>query len=147
MLVAAPIIAPIIVLKVIVILAPQNSALNFAAHVYLLTRIDMKGKKTGGRQKGTPNKITAMCRELMAHWLSLHASKLTPKAKTELIWQDFASLDPRDRIRVTLEFIKLSTPRQLNVDTTSASPIELRLMQFADNEDGEEADEEECEEE
>lgn len=103
----------------------------FAAHSYLYT-YNMKGKKTGGRQKGTPNKITAMCRELIAHWLSLHASKLTPKAKTELIWQDFATLDPRDRVKVTLEFIKLVTPKQLNIETSSQSPIELRLMQFVD---------------
>ena len=103
----------------------------------------MKGKKTGGRQKGTPNKITAMCRELIAHWLSLHASKLTPKAKTELIWQDFTTLDPRDRVKVTLEFIKLVTPKQLNIETSSQSPIELRLMQFADEGEQDCEDEEE----
>lgn len=111
----------------------------------------MKGKKTGGRQKGTPNRITAMCRELIAHWLSLHASKLTPKAKTELIWQDFATLDARDRVKVTLEFIKLVTPKQLNIETSSQSPIELRLMQFSgddvDDTEGDDVDDTEDDEE
>ena len=39
----------------------------------------MRGKKTGGRVKGTPNKITALAKEMIEKWLRAHDT--VPKEK------------------------------------------------------------------
>ncbi len=75
------------------------------------------GKKTGGRQKGTPNRITALAREMMQKWLEMHGS--VPKGETlPIIMQDFAQLEPRDRVRVSAEFIRIIMPKTVSIDDT-----------------------------
>ncbi len=90
------------------------------------------GKKTGGRQKGTPNKITAMAKDMMEKWLALHAS--TPDGKDEsIIEEDFWALDARDRVRVSVEFIKAVTPRDLKINQEeNETPFEKHLAQLAE---------------
>lgn len=48
-----------------------------------------KGKKTGGRQKGTPNEVTKELRERVSNFLSDNWS---------LIESDFKELEPKDRL-------------------------------------------------
>ena len=73
------------------------------------------GKKTGGRQKGTPNKITA------------------------LIMQDFMELDPKDRVKVSTEFIKIIMPKNISIDDGEVKlTIEDKLAKLAGEEDEEE---------
>ena len=75
------------------------------------------GKKTGGRQKGTPNRITALAREMMQKWLEMHGS--VPKGETlPIIMQDFAQLEPRDRVKVSAEFIRIIMPKTVSIDDT-----------------------------
>lgn len=85
-----------------------------------------KGKKTGGRQKGSGNKTTQLAKDLMTGWLNLH-NTCTDASGVQLIWQDFTSLDPKDRVKVTVEFIKLLTPRDFNI-TDVTKTIEDRLV-------------------
>ncbi len=90
------------------------------------------GKKTGGRQKGTPNKITAMAKDMIERWLALHAS--TQKGKdVSVIEEDFWELDPRDRVRVSAEFIKAVMPRDFNINKgEEETPLDKRLAQLSE---------------
>lgn len=92
--------------------------------------------RMGGRQKGTPNKITSLAKTMMEKWLVLHNSKLDPEDELELIWQDFVSLTPQDRIRVSVDFIKIILPRSVSVEDTDGNAIltiEDRLRQFCED--------------
>lgn len=95
-----------------------------------------KGRKTGGRTKGTPNMVTALAKQMMAQWLEAHNS--TPKGDvTPLIMQDFRELEPRDRVRVSAEFIRIIMPKNLNIDNIGGenTSFEEKLALLAE-EDG-----------
>lgn len=77
----------------------------------------MQGKKTGGRQKGTPNKITTLAKKMMEKWLEAH-NTIEEGHATSIMMEDFDSLDPRDRVRVSLEFIKIIIPKNISIDDT-----------------------------
>ena len=89
-----------------------------------------KGKKTGGRQKGTPNKITALAKGMIEKWLETH-NTIPEGDMAPLIMQDFLELDPKDRVKVSMEFIKIIMPRNISIDD--------KLVELAgDEEDDEE---------
>lgn len=98
----------------------------------------MKNQRFGGRQKGTPNKTTALAKEMMTKWLEAHST--IPKGETiPLIMQDFMALDPRDRVKVSVEFIKALTPKNINVDNSETHlTIEDKLIALAGENNGEE---------
>ena len=62
----------------------------------------MKGLKTGGRQKGTPNKITAENREFLSNLFS---------ENYELIQQDFLNLDSYQRCMVITKILPYILPK------------------------------------
>lgn len=95
------------------------------------------GKKTGGRQKGTPNKLTALAKGMIGKWLEAHDT--APKGDAApLIMQDFMELDPRDRVKVTMEFIKIVMPRNISIDDSDMRlTIEDRLAALAGDDEGE----------
>ena len=96
----------------------------------------MKGKKYGGRVKGTPNKLTTLTKKIMEDWLTLHYTQKRKGANIELIWEDFAALDPRDRMAVSKEFIKILTPRNVDIVDNTRKTIEdqLRILAGVDEE-------------
>lgn len=65
-----------------------------------------KGKrvKTGGRVKGTPNKITALNRKAIEKVLADYN-------ESGLFTQDFLSLEPKDRIAIADKLIQYTTPK------------------------------------
>lgn len=94
---------------------------------------DGKGRM-GGRQKGTPNKITSLARGMMEKWLELHNSRINPSDLRELIWDDFMELTPKERVMVSLDFIKIILPRTVAVndaDGERVATIEDRLAELA----------------
>lgn len=97
-----------------------------------------KGKKTGGRQKGTPNKVTALAKAMIEKWLEAHNA--TPKGSpAPLIMQDFLELEPKDRVKVSTEFIKIIMPKNINIDDNQVKlTIEDKLAKLAGEEDNEE---------
>lgn len=96
-----------------------------------------KGKKTGGRQKGTPNKTTALAKGMIEKWLEAHNH--TPEGEdVTLLMQDFANLDSKDRVKVTMEFIKIIMPKNINIDDNARRTIEDRLNALAGEDDEEE---------
>lgn len=96
------------------------------------------GKKTGGRQKGTPNKITALAKGMIEKWLEAHNT--VPKGDVApLIMQDFLELDPKDRVKVSTEFIKIIMPKNISIDDGEVKlTIEDKLAKLAGEEDEEE---------
>ena len=69
----------------------------------------MKGQKTGGRQKGTPNKITAEKREFLSNLFS---------ENYELIKQDFLNLDSYQRCMVITKILPYILPKMQPVSET-----------------------------
>ena len=88
------------------------------------------GKKTGGRQKGTPNKITALAKGMIEKWLETHNT--IPEG-------DVMPLDPKDRVKVSTEFIKIIMPKNISIDDGEVKlTIEDKLAKLAGEEDEEE---------
>ena len=63
-----------------------------------------KRKKTGGRVKGTPNKLTALNRKAIE-------GVLADYNRSGLFTQDFLSLEPKDRITIAERLIQYTTPK------------------------------------
>lgn len=61
-----------------------------------------KGIKTGGRKKGTPNKLTNSIRETLAEVLNDYT--------LESLTSDLAELTPYERIKVTTSLYRLTLP-------------------------------------
>lgn len=64
----------------------------------------MKGKKTGGRQKGTPNKTTSAARPQLARTVSNYL-------QSEQFQEDFAALEPKDRLLVMEKYASYVLPK------------------------------------
>lgn len=64
----------------------------------------MKGKKTGGRRKGTPNKTPAAVKDTLT---ALFADNI------ELLQSDFAALSARDRLQFVAKILPYIVPREV----------------------------------
>ena len=94
-----------------------------------------KGKKTGGRQKGTPNKVTALAKGMMEKWHEAH-NTIPEGDVSPLIMQDFMELEPRDRVKVSTEFIKIIMPKNISIDEGEVKlTIEDKLAQLSGEEE------------
>lgn len=60
-----------------------------------------KGKKTGGRTKGTPNKVTKTIREQY---------RLLIQENLDQLSEDLKCLEPKDRIKAVLDLSKFVLP-------------------------------------
>jgi hypothetical protein len=81
-----------------------------------------KGIKTGGRTKGTPNKITASIRETLAEVLNDYT--------LESLTSDLAELTPFERIKVTTGLYRLTLPpmkQEVPEDNQEIQPIIINL--------------------
>jgi hypothetical protein len=79
----------------------------------------MKGKKTGGRNKGTPNKTTSEIRELI--------NELSFKYLDD----DLSKLEPKDRLLILTKLLSYSIPRPATneEDNDSMEPIVIVLTE------------------
>lgn len=68
-----------------------------------MARIE-KGTRPTGRQKGTPNKVTTMTKEVIARLLGEYQS-------SGLMMKDFKSLEPRDRLMVSEKMMQYVMPK------------------------------------
>lgn len=95
-----------------------------------------KGKKTGGRQAGTPNKKTAAIREVVTNLVEEYASK-------GQMMEDLAELEAKDRLMVVVKLSEYVIPKlqstTMDVAVESKKTIEDRLIELA----GEDEDEDE----
>lgn len=86
----------------------------------------MKGKKTGGRAKGTPNKLTTDFKGWLKELLADNA---------EQIEEDFKRLDSRERLNIVTKILPYLVPREverMEVTTHEEQPL------FCDYEPGSE---------
>lgn len=68
-----------------------------------------KGKKTGGRQKGTPNKATAFTKEVISDILSDYYS-------TGQMAEDMKALEPKERVDAIIKLAAFVTPKPQSID-------------------------------
>ena len=89
----------------------------------------MKGLKTGGRSKGTPNKATAQMRDLVGLFVERNFSQ---------VQACFDQLDPRDKILVIERMMRYVMPTYQAIHVTQDEPpkqvvdltgIELETLQ------------------
>lgn len=86
----------------------------------------MKGAKTGGRTKGTPNRVTTMRKEMGKEAI---ASLLQEYTSGDLMKQDFLALDPKDRIYLSEKLFSYIVPKMqaTSVDLTTQDANEKAL--------------------
>lgn len=72
------------------------------------------GKKTGGRQKGTPNKSTLLGKAAIVELLADYNN-------SGLMASDFATLDPKDRFAIAEKLMQYVMPKMqsTSVDITT----------------------------
>lgn len=92
----------------------------------------MKGKKTGGRQKGTPNKASAVVRGAIAQMLDDYFT-------SETFANDIAQLEPKDRVSAMEKFAAYVSPKlqttTLDMTVENKNAIEDRLAELSDYEE------------
>ncbi|MBF1517238.1 hypothetical protein [Prevotella pallens] len=89
-----------------------------------------KRKKTGGRVKGTPNKLTALNRKAIE-------GVLADYNESGLFTQDFLSLEPKDRIAIAEKLIQYTTPKMQSttvdlVAENTECTIDIMLRKLAE---------------
>ncbi len=94
----------------------------------------MKGKKTGGRQKGTTNKVTMMGKQVIAELLSNYNS-------SGLMESDFMHLDGKDRITIAEKLMQYVMPKmqsvQGDIETHVKPSVADKLRQLSSHTDQE----------
>ena len=90
-----------------------------------------KGKKTGGRQAGTPNKASAAVRGAIAKMLDDYFT-------SETFANDIAELEPKDRVAAMEKFTAYAVPKlqSTTIDATveKKNTIEDKLIELAEDE-------------
>lgn len=91
-----------------------------------------KGKKTGGRRAGTPNKASAAVRGAIAKMLDAYFT-------SETFENDIAELEPKDRVAAMEKFAAYVSPKlqstTLDMTIESNKTIEDRLAELSDDEE------------
>lgn len=90
----------------------------------------MKGKKYGGRTKGTPNKTTVINRNIITSMLSEYS-------ESGQMSDDFDALEPKDRLTIAEKMMQYVMPKIQSVDiglngSESKITIEAQLKELAE---------------
>ncbi len=89
-----------------------------------------KGKKTGGRKAGTPNRVTRITRDLINDL----AAGLYEDVK-----EDIDKLEPGERVRVWIKLCEFCAPKpqtvSLDMSVESKKTIEDKLAELSDDEE------------
>ncbi len=72
-------------------------------------------RKTGGRQKGTPNRMTSSIRSWLSELIDDHR---------EQVAKDLQDLEPKDRLQMLEKFMQYTTPKMSNVQQS----IDLNIL-------------------
>lgn len=88
-----------------------------------------KGKKTGGRAKGTPNVATANARQAIANFVDGNAHRLQG-------WLDRIAEDdgPQAAIDCFNSLVEYHVPKLARTELTGADgkPLEVKIVRFSD---------------
>lgn len=96
----------------------------------------MKGKKTGGRQKGTPNKDNPIRGYLLTHSISYFQPDEKNPDGMSAFEMDLAAMTPEDRVGAEIRILKYHTSELKSVDmdmtlAEHAETIDERLARLA----------------
>ena len=86
----------------------------------------MRGKKTGGRQKGTPNKDNPIRGYLLSHSVKyFEPNEANPDGLSDFE-ADLALMTPEDRVLANIRILKFHTSelKSIDVDMTVAEHVE-----------------------
>lgn len=93
----------------------------------------MKGKKTGGRQKGTPNKDNPLKQYLRSHSTDYFVPReqeingeVTIVSQFEI---DINQLPPEDRVNAELRLMEFHTPKMKSVDMDFNANVQVRTIE------------------
>ena len=91
-----------------------------------------KGKKTGGRQAGTPNKVSSTVRRAIAKMLDEYYN-------SETFVNDIAELEAKDRVAAMERFTAYVAPKlqttTLDMTVESKKTIEDKLIELSEDEE------------
>ncbi len=85
--------------------------------------------KTGGRQKGTPNKATSLCRDTVNRLLCHYQD-------TGKMSADFDQLEPKERLSIAEKLMAYVMPKYQSValdlgESATVQTVESRLIQLS----------------
>ena len=93
----------------------------------------MKGMKTGGRKKGTPNKENPLKGFIRAHSLAYFEPKERKFMGRKCVMSDFerdmAELAPDDRVSAELRLMEFHTPKMKAVDVDMSAKVSVRTIE------------------
>lgn len=109
----------------------QNDDLPVAPELNMKERV--KRKKTGGRQKGTQNKVTTVTKEILSDMLGDYQ-------ESGLMTADFLALEPKDRIQCAEKMMQYILPKMqsTSVDFNNKATkitIEQKLRELSEEND------------
>lgn len=82
----------------------------------------MKGKKTGGRVKGTPNKVTGMSKAIINELLADYSG-------SGLMSKDFLALDGKDRLAIAEKLMQYVLPRMQSTSVDIAVDNDKKTLE------------------
>lgn len=110
----------------------QDDDLPVAPELNMKERV--KRKKTGGRQKGTQNKVTTVTKEILSDMLGDYQ-------ESGLMTADFLALEPKDRIQCAEKMMQYILPKMqstsvdFNNKATKIITIEQKLRELSEEND------------
>lgn len=109
----------------------QDDDLPVAPELNMKERV--KRKKTGGRQKGTQNKVTTVTKEILSDMLGDYQ-------ESGLMTTDFLALEPKDRIQCAEKMMQYILPKMqsTSVDFNNKATkitIEQKLRELSEEND------------
>lgn len=109
----------------------QDDDLPVAPELNMKERV--KRKKTGGRQKGTQNKVTTVTKEILSDMLGDYQ-------ESGLMTADFLALEPKDRIQSAEKMMQYILPKMqsTSVDFNNKATkitIEQKLRELSEEND------------
>lgn len=83
----------------------------------------MKGRKTGGRRRGTPNRTTAELKEALKAFVDCNIDQLQ---------DDFDTLDAEKRLAFFEKIVRMVLPPPVNPDNLTVEQLE-QLVEYLNN--------------
>ena len=110
------------------------STFNFCANGATQNIINMKGMKTGGRKKGTPNKENPIKGFIKTHSLAYFEPKEIVgddgKKRTMSDFDcDMMMLAPDDRVNAELRLLEFHTPKMKAIDADMNAHVSVRTIE------------------
>lgn len=83
--------------------------------------MDNKGKKTGGRQKGTPNKTTSTLRTAISKIVNDYYN-------SEMLLEDIYKLKPKERVDIMEKLAAYVVPKLQSVDVNAEVKSQTNIV-------------------